>query len=80
MTISAGKRAARRAFKREQKFELNPPRCGSCVHFIPDNLEVINGIKVYREPYCGLGDINVFPRSLCDAWRDRKTHDTLEKT
>jgi len=80
MSISPGKRAARRAFKSEQRFDLNPPRCGSCVHYIPDRTDEVNGVRVYTQPYCSRGDINVFPRSLCDAWRDRKTHDTLEKS
>lgn len=80
MSISPGKRAAQRRFRKEQGFELNPPRCGSCVHYIPDSVSVVNGTRFYTHPYCSLGDINVFPRSLCDSWRDRKTQDTLEKT
>jgi hypothetical protein len=53
--------------KKEQNFELSPPRCGNCKYFTPA-VQPIQKKNTYKSPICGLGGFNIFPKSICDSW------------
>jgi hypothetical protein len=64
-----------------QGFEMHPPRCTNCKHYVPPvhgRPECAEFKKTqYEPPRCGLGWFIVHPHSVCDQWTG-KEGDTLQ--
>ena len=66
----------KRALRKAVGFDLNPPRCGNCINFLPP----VHGTpenKKYRAPQCKKHEFQVKTTSICDAWVSR-TGEVLE--
>lgn len=70
-------KASRRRAKAANGFELSPPRCGNCKHYVREVFAIPGG-QGYTAPHCSLIKVAAKPHSICDRWIDIKTGETLE--
>ena len=69
-------KASRKRAKLAAEFELNPPRCGNCKHYVREVFAVPNSTK-YTAPHCPILNVAAKPHSICNNWIDIKTGETL---
>lgn len=73
MTTTAEREEAR---KRQQGYDPDPPRCGTCVYYTlgshrERSLERKRGRSADHLQRCTFGDFRTTYKGVCDEWRNR---------